>query len=95
MKAIAGALLRDAKKKGPAMDNKGTAETVQGAATTARAAADSGLERAREYANLGSDTPGRIAETLSEFVRKEPWIAIAAAFAAGYVVARVMRRISA
>jgi hypothetical protein len=31
----------------------------------------------------------------SEFVRKEPWIAIAAAFAAGFVVARVMRRISA
>jgi ElaB/YqjD/DUF883 family membrane-anchored ribosome-binding protein len=77
------------------MDDKSTAETVQGAATAAREAADTGFERAREYANLGSDPASRIAETLSEFVRKEPWIAIAAAFAAGYVVARVMRRISA
>jgi ElaB/YqjD/DUF883 family membrane-anchored ribosome-binding protein len=77
------------------MDDKSTPETVQDAATAAREAADTGFERAREYAKFGSDTAGRIAKTLSEFVRKEPWIAIAAAFAAGYVVARVMRRISA
>jgi ElaB/YqjD/DUF883 family membrane-anchored ribosome-binding protein len=77
------------------MDDKSTAETVQGMATAAREATDTGFERAWEYTKLGSDTAGRITETLSEFVRKEPWIAIAAAFAAGYVVAWVMRRISA
>jgi hypothetical protein len=77
------------------MDDKSTAETAQGAAAAAREGADTGFERAREYAKLGSDAAGRIAENLIEFVRKEPRIAIAAAFAAGYVVARVMRRISA
>jgi ElaB/YqjD/DUF883 family membrane-anchored ribosome-binding protein len=77
------------------MDDKSTAETAQGADTAAHKATDTGFERALEYTKLGSDTAGRLTETLSEFVRKEPWIAIAAAFAAGYVVARVMRRISA
>jgi ElaB/YqjD/DUF883 family membrane-anchored ribosome-binding protein len=31
---------------------------------------------------------------LREFVRREPWIAIAAAFAVGYVVAQVVKRVS-
>ncbi len=31
---------------------------------------------------------------LREFVRSEPWFAIAAAFAVGYVVAQIVRRVS-
>ena len=31
---------------------------------------------------------------LRDFVRREPWIAIAAAFAIGYVAAQVVRRIA-
>ena len=31
---------------------------------------------------------------LGEFVRKEPWLAVAVAFAAGYVAAAVIRRVS-
>jgi ElaB/YqjD/DUF883 family membrane-anchored ribosome-binding protein len=31
---------------------------------------------------------------LREMVRREPWFAIAAAFAVGYVVAQVVRRVS-
>ncbi len=31
---------------------------------------------------------------LREFVRREPWIAIAAAFAVGYVAAQIVRRVS-
>jgi ElaB/YqjD/DUF883 family membrane-anchored ribosome-binding protein len=31
---------------------------------------------------------------LRRFVRREPWIAIAAAFAAGYFAARIVRRVS-
>ncbi len=30
---------------------------------------------------------------LREFVRREPWIAIAAAFAVGYVVAQIVKRV--
>jgi hypothetical protein len=93
MKAIAGAFLRDAKRRA-AMDDKSTAETVQRVATAAREAADTGFECAgvrESWLRHGQRDGGN----LNEFVRKEPWIAIAAAFAAGYVVAQVMRRISA
>jgi hypothetical protein len=31
---------------------------------------------------------------LGEFVRREPWLALAAAFAIGYVAARIIRRAS-
>ncbi|MGA6974530.1 MAG: hypothetical protein WBY93_23080 [Candidatus Binatus sp.] len=31
---------------------------------------------------------------LREFVRREPWLAIAAAFAVGYVAAQIVRRVS-
>ena len=31
---------------------------------------------------------------LREFVRREPWLAIAAAFAVGYVVAQIVKRVS-
>jgi ElaB/YqjD/DUF883 family membrane-anchored ribosome-binding protein len=31
---------------------------------------------------------------LRDFVRREPWIAIAAAFAVGYVVAQIVKRVS-
>jgi hypothetical protein len=31
---------------------------------------------------------------LGEFVRREPWLALAAAFAVGYVAARIIRRVS-
>ena len=31
---------------------------------------------------------------LSELVRREPWLAIAAAFGVGYVVAQIIRRVS-
>jgi ElaB/YqjD/DUF883 family membrane-anchored ribosome-binding protein len=31
---------------------------------------------------------------LREFVRREPWIAIAAAFTVGYVVAQIVKRVS-
>jgi len=35
-----------------------------------------------------------MSDNLTEFVRNEPWIAVAAAFAVGYVAARMMRRLS-
>ena len=35
-----------------------------------------------------------IASDLREFVKREPWIAIAAAFAIGYVAAKIAKRIA-
>ena len=60
----------------------------------AREYANQGYDAAREYANAGIDVAARMSENLTEFVRNEPWIAMAAAFAVGYVAARIMRRLS-
>ena len=77
---------------------KGAADTAQDYAgkgiDAARDYANKGYDAAREYANAGVDAAGRVSENLTEFVRNEPWIAIAAAFAVGYVAARIMRRMS-
>ncbi len=61
---------------------------------TARDYANQGYDAAREYANVGMDVAGRVGDNLTEFVRNEPWIAVAAAFAVGYVAARFLRRLS-
>ena len=48
-----------------------------------------GYGAAREYAQENG-----LEFDLSEFARREPWLAIAAAFAIGYVAARIVKRIS-
>lgn len=60
----------------------------------AREYAGKGYDSAREYANTGMDMAARVAEDLRDFVRREPWIAIAAAFAVGYLAARILRKLS-
>lgn len=58
------------------------------AAETASQAIQDGIEAAQRYVQgkgLNVD--------LRDFVRREPWIAIAAAFAVGYVAARIVRRV--
>jgi hypothetical protein len=54
------------------MDDKSTAETAQGAAAAAREAADTGFERAPEYAKLDSDAAGRIAEPSASSCARSP-----------------------
>ncbi|MBV8054919.1 MAG: hypothetical protein JO071_06730 [Deltaproteobacteria bacterium] len=63
-------------------------------ADVAREYADKGYDAAREYTNAGMDVAARMSDNLTEFVRNEPWIAVVAAFAIGYVAARIMRRMS-
>jgi hypothetical protein len=81
-----------------------TEDMARNAAASAREAANKGYngeyagnsyDAAREYANSGLDVAGRVSENLRDFVQKEPWIAMAGAFAIGYLIARVMRRVSA
>jgi ElaB/YqjD/DUF883 family membrane-anchored ribosome-binding protein len=58
-------------------------------AETARQAFKNGYEAVQQYAQeKGLDFD------LRDFVRREPWIAIAAAFAVGYVAAQIIRRVS-
>ena len=70
--------------------------TVRSAMDQGRQAADKaaqavkdGYEAAQQFVkDQGADFE------LREFVRREPWIAIAAAFAVGYVAAQIVRRVS-
>jgi ElaB/YqjD/DUF883 family membrane-anchored ribosome-binding protein len=59
------------------------------AADKASQAVRDGYDSAQQYVQ---DKVGDF--DLREFVRREPWIAIAAAFAVGYVVAQVVKRVS-
>jgi len=60
----------------------------------AREYANKGYDAAREYANTGIDAAARVSDNMTEFVRNEPWIAVVAAFAVGYLAARMVRRLS-
>ncbi len=70
------------------------ADAARDYAGTARDYANKGYDAARDYANVGIDAAARIGDDLTDFVRKEPWIAVAAAFAVGYLAARIVRRLS-
>jgi ElaB/YqjD/DUF883 family membrane-anchored ribosome-binding protein len=59
------------------------------AATGAGRIIKDGYAAAQQYV-----TDDALAFDLREFVRREPWIAITAAFAVGYVAARLIRRFS-
>ena len=59
------------------------------AADVASQAVKDGYDAAHQYVkDKGMDLD------LRDFVRREPWLAIAAAFAVGYVAAQIVRRVS-
>lgn len=74
---------------------------------TANSSVRSAMDQGRQAADKASQTVKDGYETaqqyvkdkgidldLREFVRREPWLAIAAAFAVGYVAAQIVRRVS-
>ncbi len=63
----------------------------QGRETAEKAtqAVKGGYKAAQQYAEDGRFNLG-----LGDFVRREPWLAVAAAFAIGYVAAQIVRRVS-
>jgi ElaB/YqjD/DUF883 family membrane-anchored ribosome-binding protein len=59
------------------------------AADVASQAVKDGYDAAQQYVkDKGMDVD------LRDFVRREPWLAIAAAFAVGYIAAQIVRRVS-
>ncbi|MBF6570720.1 MAG: hypothetical protein IVW54_17785 [Candidatus Binataceae bacterium] len=67
---------------------------AEAGADAAREYAGRGYDSAREYADRGLDVAAAVSENMREFVRREPWLAVAAAFAVGYTLARLMRRMA-
>ncbi len=58
-----------------------------------REAAEQGYEAIKNYAGKGADVLGDVSANLDEFVRREPWLGLIAAFAVGYLAAHIVRRI--
>lgn len=73
--------------------NSGTASATQ-AGRAGYHALEEGYERAREYGERSLDYVGQAGQGLTEFVRREPLIAVAGAFLVGYLAAQILRRVS-
>lgn len=56
---------------------------------------DSGREKLNDMADQGMEYVSSANSVLTEFVRNEPLIAIASAFAIGYVAARMLNFVTA
>jgi len=57
-------------------------------------AAREGLKMARDYADSGLDAAAELSENMGEFVKREPLMALVGAFAVGFVVAHILRRLT-
>jgi hypothetical protein len=55
---------------------------------------DEGREKISDFAELGMDYVSSANSVLTDFIRDEPLIAIASAFAVGYVAARILNHVT-
>jgi ElaB/YqjD/DUF883 family membrane-anchored ribosome-binding protein len=72
-------------------------DSIRRAADKVSQSAKEGLKTAQHLADAAQDyiqDSGLADLNLREFVKREPWIALGAAFAIGYAAARLMRRLS-
>ena len=59
-----------------------------------RDAFEKGYENTREYVSQGMDYASDASDGVADFVRKQPWVALAGAFVIGYVAAKALRQFS-
>jgi len=71
-----------------------TTDAIEKAKEMGRSAIDRGSTNAREYASQGLEYASGISEELADFAGRQPWLALAGAFALGYVLAQALRRLS-
>jgi hypothetical protein len=69
-------------------------DTIEEARKIGRDAIEKGYDNTREYVSKGMDYASEVSDGLSEFVQRQPWIALAGAFVIGYVTAKVLRNLS-
>lgn len=73
-------------------DLDSAAEAVQNAAETGRQALEDGYESVREYGEKSLDYVSQLGGGLTDFVKREPLLAVGVAFVVGYVAAQLLRR---
>ncbi len=69
-----------------------TAETQAG--QYGRDVFEKGYESVRQYGDRSLDYVGQLSESLTEFIRREPLVAVAGAFLVGYLAAQILRRVT-
>ena len=69
-------------------------DTIETARDMGREAIDKGYDTAREYVSKGADYAGEVSDNLTDFVQRQPWLALAGAFVIGYVAAKALRQVS-
>jgi hypothetical protein len=74
-------------------DGESVDELAHNAAAAGRKVLEEGYDNLREYGEKSLSYAGRLSGDLVEFVRREPLIAVGAAFLVGYVAAQVFRRL--
>jgi len=74
-------------------DIDGAAEAIQQVTDATRQAIEDGYETAREYGEKSLDYATELTQGLTDFVRRQPLVAVGAAFLVGYLAARVLRRL--
>lgn len=88
--------VESAVNQGKAAWSQGKAALGQGvkAAREGVRTAREGIEYASEHVNDGVDFAKSMASSLSDFVARQPLVAVAGAFLVGYLAARMLRRVS-
>jgi hypothetical protein len=78
-----------------------TREAVDGARDAAcqaaqpgRKAAGAGSGSVREYVSDGLNHAVEMRDSITDFVQRQPWVALVGAFVVGYIAARALRRLS-
>jgi hypothetical protein len=69
-------------------------ETVDRTKDYAQRAVGQGYESARQYASNGIAYASDMGDVIADFVKREPWIAMAGAFLIGYAAAQIFRRVA-
>ena len=73
-------------------DFDSAAEAIQNAAAAGRRALEEGLDEAREYGEKSLDYVSNLRGQLEGFVKRDPLLAVGAAFLVGYVAAQIFKR---
>jgi hypothetical protein len=73
-------------------DFDSAADAIQNAATTGRRVLEEGLDQAREYGEKSFDYVSSLRGQLEGFVKRDPLLAVGAAFLVGYVAAQIFKR---